>query len=69
MDRLDYPEWICHECGMKYGRREPGSATWHTGKCDVCGETKSVTQPRDFGHLVWMEILTKSEKPNEKWLR
>lgn len=54
---MDYPSWVCYDCGMRLGRREYGdgemkSSTWHTGRCDVCGETKSVTEPRDFGHLV-----------------
>jgi rRNA maturation protein Nop10 len=26
-------------------------ATWHFGKCDVCGATTEVTEPRDFKHL------------------
>ena len=57
-----YPDWICAECGMKYGRHNPGMATWHTAPCDICGAYTAVTEPRDFGHLVGMEILTKSEK-------
>jgi len=24
-------------------------STWHTGKCGICGEERSVTEPRDFG--------------------
>jgi hypothetical protein len=45
--------WVCHPCGMKYGRRtDPGSAsTIHHGRCDVCGQPATVTQPRDYGHL------------------
>lgn len=46
-----YPIWICSECGDKYGRRECGIATWHIDVCGVCGKTKEVTEPRDFGHL------------------
>lgn len=26
-------------------------STFHLGCCGVCGETKPVTEPRDFGHL------------------
>lgn len=47
----DYPAWICGDCGKRYGRRECGIATWHSGKCDVCKRTEAVTEPRDFGHL------------------
>lgn len=52
---------VCHECGVtanvltclkKYGTPPKkltfDVSTYHRGKCDVCGETKSVTEPRDF---------------------
>jgi len=45
----DYPDWTCWECGSKHGKRSPRIATWHYGKCDVCGENNNVTEPRDFG--------------------
>ena len=47
----DYPEWVCCDCGKRYGRRSPTYATWHQGECEICGLTKTVTEPRDFGHL------------------
>jgi len=46
-----YPRWICNDCGSKHGRRLPDIATWHQGKCDLCQQVASVTEPRDFGHL------------------
>lgn len=46
-----YPNWICFECGNKYGRRECGVATWHPSVCGICGKEDIVTEPRDFGHL------------------
>lgn len=46
-----YVTWICHECGVKYGKREVGVATWHPGLCDICGRMRAVTEPRDFGGL------------------
>lgn len=46
-----YPDWICADCGDKYGNKECGVSTWHMDICDICGETKPVTEPRDFGHL------------------
>jgi hypothetical protein len=60
---MNYPSWICLKCGIRYGRREPGAATWHIGKCDVCGKEKSVTEPRDFNHLKdgWEKQYLKSE--------
>jgi len=56
----NYPSWVCVDCGNKArdemnkgGVKHCGRAmmsTWHNGKCDVCGETKEVTEPRDFGY-------------------
>ena len=48
---MNYPQWICHDCGTKYGRKPCGVATWHIGVCGVCGKTTAVTEPRDFNHL------------------
>ena len=54
------PDWVCHQCGEKWGRwweqgeytgPTPHFATYHISKCGVCGETKSVTEARDFGYL------------------
>lgn len=57
-----YPTWICHECGVKYGNwykkgkyvgPERHCSTMHIGTCGVCGVTDvSVTEPRDYGHLL-----------------
>ena len=42
--------WICCDCAEKIGSRIPDGhiATFHMDRCDACGETKSVTEPRDF---------------------
>lgn len=68
---LDFlqPNWVCRECGHQWGLwwqegqyRGPirHCATLHEGKCDVCGNKKSVTEPRDYGYLKegWHENLT-----------
>jgi len=49
---MNYPNWICHECGMKHGngKRSPISC-WHNGKCDICKRETAVTEPRDYGHM------------------
>jgi len=42
---------VCKDCGTKYGEYSVGcSSTWE-GECDVCGETKGVTEKRDYGYL------------------
>lgn len=46
-----YPTWICADCGEKYGKRNVGTACWHIDKCEICGEEKACTEPKDFGHL------------------
>lgn len=49
----EYPAWACFPCGNKYGRGMPEGhvCTIHTGVCGICGDTRAVTEPRDFGHL------------------
>jgi hypothetical protein len=58
--RVNYPAWICHKCGVKYGAwykngtyiGPDNCSTHHMGTCGVCGATDvSVTEPRDYGHL------------------
>lgn len=43
--------WICQECAHQYGgKMHPDHlATFHEDKCDVCKQTKTVTQLRDYG--------------------
>lgn len=43
-------DWICPQCALEHGAKTyPGHlATFHTGVCGCCGETKTVTEPRDF---------------------
>ena len=42
------PGWICDDCGKKLSDKQFELSTWHTDKCDVCGKTVAVTEPRDF---------------------
>lgn len=57
------PVWVCAQCAILIcNNKQSGVATWHTGQCDVCKETKVVTEPRDFGGLrsdaikIWKEF-------------
>jgi hypothetical protein len=47
------PHWICFDCGAQYGRglRPGGVSSVHDGKCEVSGDERPVTEPRDFGYL------------------
>jgi hypothetical protein len=59
---MEYPEWICHKCGVKHGGwyengfykgPETHCATYHVGNCDICNAKEvSVTEPRDYGYLL-----------------
>ena len=50
-DILKSAEVVCKDCGSKYGHYSVGcSSTWES-KCNVCGETKGVTEVRDYGYL------------------
>lgn len=42
---------VCKDCGSKYGEYSVGCSSVCEGKCDVCGETKPVTEARDYGYL------------------
>lgn len=52
MNKIEiFPAQVCSACAvLAGGRLRTLTATWHEGKCEVCGITKTVTQPRDFGH-------------------
>lgn len=56
MSRIkEYPSWACAPCGKEHGASKGKLvhivATFHYGKCDVCGKNAEVTQPRDYGHF------------------
>jgi hypothetical protein len=60
----------CFDCGKQYGVYSVGCSSVYESKCDVCGETKRITETRDFGYFITgirklkMEIL--DEKSNRK---
>lgn len=71
----NYPSDVCSDCGIEANRltclkkhgAEPlkkafSLSTFHTGKCDVCGEVKHVTQPRDFFYPDFTLLVTKLKK-------
>ena len=60
----------CMDCGRTYGVYSVGCSSVYEATCDVCGETKPITETRDFAYFVTgirklkMEIL--NEKSNSK---
>jgi len=51
INRLTTADWICCECGDKYGKYSAGCSTFHEGNCEVCGKKSAITETRDFGYL------------------
>lgn len=45
------PQWVCLKCADERGARIPEGHCYsmHTDICGICRQTKSVTEPRDFG--------------------
>ena len=51
LTRLTQADICCRDCGALYGKYSVGcSSTWEA-ECHVCGETKGVTEVRDWGYL------------------
>lgn len=42
---------VCNDCGTEYGDYSAGCSSRWIDKCDVCGETKAVTEARDYNYL------------------
>lgn len=65
-----YPVWVCYDCGItaSMGRKLHEYATYHPDTCDVCGQDKACTEPRDFqypdfpGHEPVAKVLDRWEK-------
>jgi hypothetical protein len=50
-EKLLTADVVCNDCGSKYGKYSVGCSSVWEGTCDVCGETKGVTEVRDWGYL------------------
>ena len=51
LGRLTQADVVCNDCGTKYGKYSVGCSSVWEGTCDVCGETKPITEVRDYGYL------------------
>ena len=67
---------VCRDCGMKYGVYSVGCSSVWEGVCNVCDETKPITEARDYSYLVTgirKLIKEDAERPEPKagdtWLR
>lgn len=52
VDTLINADVVCFDCGKKYGKYHNGVSSVWEGKCNVCGETKSITESTDFNYLM-----------------
>ena len=43
---------VCRDCGLEYGVYSVGCSSVWEGVCNVCGETKPVTETRDYAYLM-----------------
>jgi hypothetical protein len=47
IETLNQASVTCRDCGMKWGVYSVGCSSVWQGICQVCGETKGVTETRD----------------------
>jgi hypothetical protein len=50
--KLENASVICRDCGLKYGVYSVGCSSVWEGVCNVCDETKPVTETRDYAYLM-----------------
>jgi len=60
----------CFDCGREYGVYSVGCSSVYESKCDVCGETKPITETRDFAYFITgirkLKLEIEDEKSNRK---
>jgi hypothetical protein len=66
LKKLETAYNTCFDCGKKYGVYSVGCSSVYEAKCGVCGETKPITETRDFAYFVTGIRKLKLEIQNEK---
>jgi hypothetical protein len=66
LKKLENAYNTCFDCGEKYGVYSVGCSSIYESKCDVCGETKRITETRDFAYFITGIRKLKLEIQNEK---
>ena len=66
LKKLENAYNTCFDCGDKYGVYSVGCSSIYESKCDVCGETKRITETRDFAYFITGIRKLKLEIQNEK---
>ena len=52
LKKLETAYKTCMDCGRTYGVYSVGCSSVYTSTCDVCGETKPITETRDFAYFI-----------------
>jgi hypothetical protein len=65
LKKLETAYNTCFDCGQKYGMYSVGCSSVYESKCDVCGETKPITETRDFAYFITGIRKLKLEIKNE----
>jgi len=61
--RFCYPEWICYDCGEKYGRQSIRfHAKGRNGEYKICGRSETVKESYNYGWLKngWQQMALQS---------
>ena len=66
LKKLENAYTSCSDCGNEHGVYSVGCSSVWEGKCDVCGETKPVTESRDYAYFITGIRKLKLEIQNEK---
>jgi hypothetical protein len=52
IETLEQAATTCRDCGCEWGIYSVGCSSVWQGICQVCGETKGVTETRDYGYFI-----------------
>jgi hypothetical protein len=69
LKKLENAYNTCFDCGKKYGVYSVGCSSVYTSTCNVCGETKPITETRDFAYFITGIRKLKQEIEAEKTAR
>jgi len=51
IETLNQASVVCRDCGAEWGVYSVGCSSVWQGICQVCGETKGITEARDYAYF------------------
>ena len=51
IETLNQASVVCQDCGAEWGVYSVGCSSVWQGICQVCGETKGITEARDYAYF------------------